>query len=388
MPEYVISRNFGMADGGGLGFELITTQDALDKMARRLAGASPVAFDLECASNLHRYTRRVCLIQLAARDEVFLVDVLANLNLKPIQRILENPAIEIVMHDTDFDLRSLDCDYGWRPNHLFDTLVAARLCGHLQFGLAFLLEHFFGVTGSKRFQRADWTKRPLSKEMLRYAASDVAHLVALRDLFVGKLKKLGRMEWARACFVRCEDKRFEPDERPLFERVKRAQISCDERQLTIVQELALVRDEIARELDLPHFRVFGDQFLIALALDPPGDVKALAARRGLHPLCRRRYAPRLIEAIRRGKKMPALRWSPLKKHPRLSSHGQQLLTKLKQWREKESSKLGVEPNVILSTRSLTRLAGGEAIDKILHEESIGAWQGDRIASELGDLISA
>lgn len=368
-------------------FEFITTQDALDRMAQRLAGAPCIAFDMECASNLHRYVGRVCLMQLATYDEVFLVDVLSNLNLKPIQQILENPDVEIVIHDTDFDLRSLDRYYGWRPNHIFDTLIAARLCGHQQLGLAFLLERYFNVTSSKKFQRADWTRRPLSKEMLRYAASDVAHLVALRDILTDQLKRLGRMEWARAAFVRCEETRFEPDERPLFARVKRARTSCNSRQLAIVQELAIVRDEIARELGLPHFRIFGDDTLLALVIDPPVNVRALASRPGLHPQCRRRHAPRLIEAIHRGKKTPELRYPPSKKHPHLSASGRQLLISLKEWREKEALNLGVEPNVVLSMLSLNRLAGGEAVDTVLHEESINAWQGDRIARELRDLIS-
>ena len=374
-------------NGADLDFELITTQDALDRMAQKFAGASCVAFDMECASNLHQYTRRACLIQLAINNEVFLVDVMENLDLKPIQRILEDPAIEIVIHDTDFDLRSLDCDYGWRPKNLFDTLIAARLCGHLKFGLASLVEHFFGVISSKKFQRADWTERPLSKEMLSYAASDVTHLVALRNFLADELKKLGRMEWAHSAFVHCEEKRFEPNERPLFERVKKARRNCDGRQLAIVQELAIVRDEIARELDLPHFRIFRDEALLALAIDSPKDAEALSSRPGLHPSCRKRYASRLIEAIHRGKKAPELQWPNSKKHLCLSVSGRRLLTKLKKWREKEASNLGVEPNMIISTRSLTRLAGGEKVETTMHKESINVWQGDRIASELSNLIS-
>ncbi|MBT3182766.1 MAG: ribonuclease D [Deltaproteobacteria bacterium] len=376
-----------MRKGDDLSSELITTQDALDGMAQRLAGASCIAFDLECASNLHRYVGRVCLMQLATHDEVFLVDTLLNLNLKPIQRILENSAVEIVIHDTGFDLRSLDCYYGWRPNHIFDTLIAARLCGHQKFGLASLLEHFFEVTSLKKFQRADWTKRPLSEEMLSYAALDVSHLVALRDLFAEQLEKNERMEWASAIFERSEETRFEPDERPLFERVKRARISCDGRELAIVQELAILRDEIAREFDLPHFRIFRDEVLIALATDPPVNAQALASRPGLHPQCQKRYAPRLIEAIDRGKRMPELCYPPSKKHPRLSASCKKLLVSLREWREREASRLGVEENVILSTRSLKRLAGGEGIDTVLQEESINAWQGERIARELRDLIS-
>lgn len=367
-------------------FEFIMTQDALDRMAKQLASAPCIGLDLECASNIHRYARRICLIQLATQDEAFIVDVMENLDLKPIQDILKNTTVEIIMHDTDFDLRSLDLDYGWRPNNLFDTLVAARLCGHKKFGLASLLEHFFNVKGSKSFQRADWTKRPLSEDMLHYAAADVEHLIALRDLLAEELEKVGRMEWARAIFLRCEDKRFEPDERALFERVKRARRSCDGRQLAIVQELAIARDDIARELDLPHFRVFRDEILLALALKPPDDTQALASIRGLHPRCRNQYANRLIEAIRRGKKAPKIQW-PRKKHSYLSPEGRRLLKRLKEWRDNEAIRLGVDADIIISKRSLARIASGDAIDTVLLDEPINAWQGDRIARELRNLVS-
>jgi len=126
------------------------------------------------------------------------------------------------MHDTDFDLRCLDGEYGWRPAHLFDTKIAARLCGHKHFGIAALLEHYFQIHHAKHHQRADWSRRPLPVPMLDYAAADVHHLIVLRDKLARELETLGRTAWAAEEFARCERTRFEPDTRPRFARVKGA----------------------------------------------------------------------------------------------------------------------------------------------------------------------
>ena len=111
-----------------------------------------------------------------------MVDPLATGGLAPLAGVLADPAIEIVFHDADYDLRLLDREYGFRPSHLFDTRIAAQLLNEPGVGLAALLEKYLGVRLDKRFQRADWSARPLSKAMLEYAASDTRHLPALRDI--------------------------------------------------------------------------------------------------------------------------------------------------------------------------------------------------------------
>ncbi len=357
---------------------MIDSQSELDRMAEQLALEAAIAFDIECASSLHHYVNRVCLMQFAARNSVFVVDALKGLDLEPIGRLLEDPSIEIVMHDTDFDLRSLDRDYGWRPKNLFDTLQAARLCGHAEFGLASLLEKHFGKKGSKRFQRADWTIRPLPHAMLEYAAADVVCLEQLRDLLAAELEKLGRMSWARAKFKQCEDKRFEPDERPLFARVKNACKLCNAQELAVLNELAVARDEIARALDRPHFMVMADAVLIALAKDRPRTTRELAIRQGRHPACKGRYAARLIEAVNKGLGAPALRLPPPERNERQSEHFSAAFSALRTWRAGYAKQLGVEPEMILSTNSLRKIAAGSSIDDILNEEAVGAWRFDEI----------
>src|SRR5919201_1473440 len=104
--------------------------------------------------------------------------------------------IEIVFHDADYDLRLLHQEYGFSATNLFDTRIAAQLLNEPGVGLAALLEKYLAVRLDKRFQRADWSARPLSPEMLEYAASDTRHLPELRDLLRTRLEAKGRLDWA------------------------------------------------------------------------------------------------------------------------------------------------------------------------------------------------
>src|SRR5439155_15205072 len=110
--------------------------------------------------------------------------------------IVEDPSVEIVFHDADYDLRLLQQDYGWQIRNVFDTRVAAQLLGIRAFGLAALLERFFGVKLDKKHQRADWSMRPLTRDMLDYAAQDTMHLLDLRDRLADELTARGRWPWA------------------------------------------------------------------------------------------------------------------------------------------------------------------------------------------------
>ena len=191
---------------------LIRSQPDLEALVTRLRGAPLLAVDTEAAS-FHRYTDRVYLLQVSSRDETAVVDPLAVESLAPFADILADPSIEIVFHDADYDLRLLDREYGYRATSIFDTRIAAQLLNEAGVGLAALLEKYLGVRLDKRFQRADWSARPLSPEMLEYAASDTRHLPRLRDILKGQLEERGRLGWAEEEFRQLDDIRWSPPER-------------------------------------------------------------------------------------------------------------------------------------------------------------------------------
>ncbi|MFN9324679.1 MAG: hypothetical protein ACK6A5_04740, partial [Flavobacteriales bacterium] len=167
-------------------YELITTPEALVRALKALDGTPLLALDTE-ASSFHRYQERVCLVQLSDRERTLLVDPLAITDLAPLGTMLADPAMQVVIHDADYDLRILAKYHRIRVENVFDTLVAAELLNEPEIGLAALLLKYQGVKVDKKFQKADWSERPLPAPMLDYAAGDTANLIALRDILEEKL---------------------------------------------------------------------------------------------------------------------------------------------------------------------------------------------------------
>ncbi|HLQ22431.1 MAG TPA: ribonuclease D, partial [Gemmatimonadales bacterium] len=152
----------------------IDTQAGFETLLEELGREPLVAVDTEAAS-FHRYHDRVYLVQLSSRARTAIIDPLAVADLGALGRLLADPDVEIVFHDADYDLRLLDQQFGFRAKRLFDTRVAAQLLNEPGIGLAALLEKYLDVRLDKRFQRADWSTRPLSADMVRYAADDTRH---------------------------------------------------------------------------------------------------------------------------------------------------------------------------------------------------------------------
>src|SRR5512139_1176209 len=190
--------------------QLVATERDLAELLDELGREPVLAIDTEAAS-FHRHHDRIYLIQVSSRTRTAIIDPLALPDLSGFGALLANPAIESVFHDADYDLRLFDRQYGFRAARLFDTRVAAEFLGEPGLSLAALLERHFGVRIDKRFQRADWSERPLSPEMLAYAAADTTHLVGLRDLLAERLEAAQRTAWAEEEFAALTTVRWTAD---------------------------------------------------------------------------------------------------------------------------------------------------------------------------------
>ena len=184
----------------------LDTASTVDTFLDGIAGTPVLALDTEGAS-FHRFVDRIYLLQLSTREKTAIIDPIPIGRPSGLGRLLENPAVEIVFHDADYDLRLLHQDYGWHARNIFDTRIAAQLLGLRAFGLAALLERYFGVRLDKKHQRADWSMRPLPQGMLDYAAQDTIHLLELRDRLKDDLDRAGRWDWAREEFALLEGTR-------------------------------------------------------------------------------------------------------------------------------------------------------------------------------------
>ena len=274
--------------------------------AARCAAAGRFALDTE-ADSMHAYFHKVCLIQVSADDEHMIIDPLAldPGDLSPLWEVVGDPLVPILMHGSDYDIRILDRDYGARVAGLEDTQVMALLLGEEKTGLAALLEKELGVVLDKRYQRADWGRRPLRNAQLIYAVADTAHLMELTARLRRRLEGLGRWHWAEEEFRKLEGVRHNVvDADPLaFERLKgaRALRGADRDRLLSMHQW---RDQQARSMDVPPFKVLGNQPLMLLATQPPENLDELAQIDGLGPRAARRWGKEILRVLRHPEAAP------------------------------------------------------------------------------------
>ena len=203
----------------------IDTAEGVREAAELCAANGSFALDTE-ADSMHSYFHKVCLIQVTAAGQHLVIDPLAlePSNLAPLWKVVGDPSTPVLMHGADYDVRILDRDYGARVRGLQDTQIIAQFLGEEKTGLAALLDKELDVRLDKRYQRADWGRRPLKAAQLAYAAADTAYLRDLTGLLRGRLEELGRWGWAEEEFRTLEGVRHAtvaPD--PVeFERLKGA----------------------------------------------------------------------------------------------------------------------------------------------------------------------
>jgi len=296
--------------------DLIQRQPDLERLVGRLRAEPLVAVDTEAAS-FHRYRDRVYLLQLSSRQETAVVDPLAVESLASLGELLADPRVEIVFHDADYDLRLLYHEYGFHGANLFDTRIAAQLLNEPGVGLAALLEKYLGVRLDKRFQRADWSARPLSPEMLEYAAADTHHLPELRDLLRDQLRDRGRLEWAEEEFGLLSTVRWSAPEveEPGYLRLKGAR-ALPGRAQAVLRELHQWREDLAQRTDRAAFRILNNEPMLAMAKLPPTNLASLKEVKGVGSDQAERRGKDILEAVQRGLAVPEEELPRIERPPR------------------------------------------------------------------------
>jgi len=361
-------------------------QADFDEFARALAGVPLLAVDTEAAS-FHRYRDRIYLIQLSTRDRTAVVDPLAVADVSALGRLLSDPGVEVVFHDADYDLRILDRDYGFRASRLFDTRIAAQLLNEPGIGLAALLEKYIGVTLDKRYQRADWSVRPLSPEMLAYAADDTRYLPRLRDMLQERLQAAGRWSWAEEEFELLKEVRWTPAGPPeeAYLRLKGAR-TLRGHQLAVLRELYAWREQAASQLDRAPFRVLQNESMLTIAKAMPADQAALRELKTLSPDQLRRRGGELLEAVARGVQAAAdsLPVFERGKRPPPDLAFDARLERLKQVRNAISERIGLAPGVLCPNGLLEAIARLEPKrpDQLAEIKDMRRWQREVLGGEL------
>jgi ribonuclease D len=327
----------------------LDTDSAVSEFLDAVAGEREIAIDTEGAS-FHRFVDRIYLIQLSTRDRHAIIDPVPIAPPAALGAMLEDPEVEVVFHDADYDLRLLHQDYGWHATNMFDTRIAAQLLGITAFGLAALLDRAFGVKLDKKHQRADWSLRPLTSGMLDYAAQDTMHLLALRDQLGRELEKKGRVSWAKEEFLRLEGTRWGPEEADAaFLRVKGAR-DLTRRELALLSELVRWRDALALQLDRATFRVVSNDVLLEISRTAPPTLDALGAIKGMPRGMVERAGREVLACVQRGLVVPE---AQLPKFPRSQRWEKDpdfdaKVSALKAVRDEAAKRLELDPGVLCS----------------------------------------
>jgi ribonuclease D len=357
---------------------LIKSQAELEHLFQRFEGEPLLAVDTEAAS-FHRFHDRVYLLQVSSRHETAVVDPLAVTSLAPLAAALADPGIEIVFHDADYDLRLLNLEYGFETTNLFDTRIAAQLLNEPGVGLAALLEKYLGVKLDKRYQRADWSARPLSPEMLEYAAADTHHLPALRDLLREQLRERGRLDWAEEEFALVTGVRWsppEPDE-PAYLRLKGAK-ALPGRSLAVLRELFQWRDQLARRSDKAAFRILNNEPMLAMAKAPPADLSELKAVRGIGGEQVERRGHEILAAVQRGLAVPEADLPRVERPPRRPTDlaYEARLERLKTTRNLLATQYGLAPGVLCPNGTLEAIArvNPVSVEELAKVPELRRWQ--------------
>jgi ribonuclease D len=384
-PPFGVSSIPAATPDPSTGIRLVETQADLERLMVELDREPLLAVDTEAAS-FHRYRDRVYLLQLSSRDTTAVVDPLG-VDLTPFGAMLADPGVEVVFHDADYDLRLLDREFGFRATRLFDTRVAAQLLNEPGVGLAALLEKYLGVKLDKRFQRADWSARPLSAGMLDYAAADTRNLLELRDILLRRLVEVDRLAWAEEEFLLLEGVRWSAPEdgEPAWLRMKGAR-ALRGRALAVLREVFEWRDATAKKADKASFRIINNEPMLAIAKAPPTTLVELRAIPGVgHDLVERR-GRELLAAVQRGLDVPERDLPRVERPPRRAADPafDARDERLKAVRNREAARLDLPPGVVCPNGTLEAIA--RAVPANLEElgrvPGLRRWQAAEIGAAL------
>lgn len=346
---------------------MVDTNEKLSAFLSTLQAATWVAVDTE-ADSLHAYPEKVCLIQIGTESGDRLVDPLAGLDLGPVLKALSGH--ELIMHGADYDLRLLCKHHEFVPSAIFDTMLAARLLGHLQFGLSHLVEKCLGAKLEKGPQKANWAMRPLTERMERYARNDTHYLKPLADGLKAQLEARGRLAWHQESCARliADSTRECPADQDLVWRVKGSHL-LSRAGLALLRELWAWRESEATAANKPPFFVISHEVLVIVAA-------AAAAKRPIEPLIPRHLSERrrlgLLKAVAQGAAVPPEGYPKiLRSTGRRPTEGERRrFAELQQRRDERALKLDIDPTLIASRSTLSDLA--HHWEK--HEPELMAWQ--------------
>ena len=333
---------------------IVNDTDSLNECIENLRKAQEVAVDTE-SDSLFVYYEKVCLIQISADGQSYVIDPLETGDLSALNDIFSNPDILKIFHAAEYDLMCLKRDFGFEFVNLFDTMIAARMLGRKEIGLGSLLENEFDIHLDKHYQKSNWGVRPLSREMLQYAVSDTRFLSALKDKLSAELRERGMEDMAQEDFDRlCQTHPAPPEPHdPVWWKVSGG-VELQPAEQGALQSLCEFRDKEAQIRDLPPFKILSNNALVNIVLENPSNENTLRRIKGVNNAVVRRYGKSIIsinKAGRRKKKIPQPVITSRPSNGILSRR-----ERLKSWRKNTGMEMDVASDVILPRDVMENIA--------------------------------
>ena len=376
--------------------ELIETLDALTAWTEDLHTLASVAVDTE-ANSMYVYRERTCILQITAGGRSAIVDVLAVGDLSPLRAALDRKDVEVILHGGDYDVTVLTRDHDFSFEHVFDTMIAATLLGDARVGLAALVEDHFEHKLNKKFQRADWGRRPLTPPQLDYLRRDTIYLPALHEHYLSRLREADLEEEAQIEFRRLAQRQgkpvvFDPER---WRRIKGA-APLDGPGRAILSALFAWREEAAEKRDLPPFKILSPKTLLALAQQPPRHAQRPQDLRAMGERDRRRHGPAVLGVIREALKRADRGEVPPKRlqekltpeEARAVRENRKYEDAIRSWRKGEAERRKVPNVVVLPNPAMVWLIAERphAVDELSACPDIGPKRSARYGEKLIELV--
>ena len=376
-----------MKVNGKLNYQIVDTKSGLEDIARSLKKEKIIAVDLEADSMFH-FKEKVCLIQIASEKINAIIDPLKINDISPLKPLFANRDIKKIFHGADYDVRSLYRDFRIKINNLFDTQIACMFLGINGTGLDAVVQQRFNIKLDKKFQKKDWSKRPLPDEMIEYAAGDAIYLFPLAKILEKELAEKERLSWVyEECAILSKVRPAALNSDPLYLKFKGAG-QLNRRTLAALERLLQLRLKIAKRKDKPLFKIFSNRSMIKLAEAKPANLRRLKKTNALSARQIDMYGNVLVEAINKALNMPENRLPvyPRSKAPVKKPEVTERIKALKPLRNNKAKALEINPSLVLTNAMINTLAIHNPLDKddIERIKGLKNWQ----KKEFGEDITA
>lgn len=314
------------------------------------------------------------------------MDPLQTGGLSPLKPFFANPDIRKVFHGSDYDIRCLYKGFSIEVKNLFDTQLACRFLGMRFTGLDAVLNLFYNIRLEKKFQKKDWSQRPLPEEMLAYASQDAVYLNALSKKLEEKLIDGGRLDWfLQECDMQSLVRAPVANGAPRYLKFKGAG-RLGRRSLAVLEALLEFREAIAEKVDRPLYQVIHNHVLLKLAMEKPRDMNHLKGLEALSIKQFHRYGRQVLDTIHAAMELdPGL----LPAYPRSHEPAPDVricarISELKKWRESAAADLEIEPGLLCNNALITAISqkNPQNAEALYAVDGIKPWQIKAVGNQI------